>query len=313
MDAFVYRSTSYDPFLNMALENYLFQSIHEGQVVLFFYQNKNSVIIGRNQNPWQQACIKKMEEDKVFLCRRSSGGGAVYQDKGNLNFCFITKKGLPDKKENLQLILFVLEQFNIFAKTNDRHDLLVRDEKEDFKFSGSAFRNTLNRSLHHGTLLIDSHLEKLKYYLNPPKRQWQGHAVSSTPARVVNLKSLNSTINIDCLVDAFASCFFSRYKKKGHVDMIDGDPRKDELFKNYHNKIKSFQWCLGGGPPFTQILINKSPDSPLQCRLDTRGGIVERVQFSQKGSLFDKIAGKIAGRIYCPDEIECLLKRYLTF
>lgn len=57
--------------------------------MLLFYQNNKSVIIGRNQNPWKECRVEKIKENKVDLCRRFSGGGAVYQDMGNLCFSFI--------------------------------------------------------------------------------------------------------------------------------------------------------------------------------------------------------------------------------
>ena len=313
MDVFVYRSSSYDSFLNMALENALFQSIRDGQIFLFLYQNQKSVIIGRNQNPWQQAFITMMERDKVFLCRRSSGGGAVYQDKGNLNFCFIRKNGFFDKKKNLEFILSALKKLHISAQANCRYDLMLRHGKEDFKFSGSAFRQAQNRSLHHGTLLINSDLDKLKYYLNPPKRQWHGHTVSSTPAKVINLKSLNPQISIDAVVDVMASSFFCHHKKKGTVEILNDSRWQSKEFENYHNKIRSFKWCLGGGPPFTQIIKKKWNNSYLKCLLEIRDGMVKRVQFSGKGYICDKVEQLLKGRFYCPDEIEQLLDRHLTF
>jgi lipoate-protein ligase A len=43
-----------------------------------FYKNNKSIIIGRSQNPWKECKLEKLDVDKVDLCRRYSGGGAVY-------------------------------------------------------------------------------------------------------------------------------------------------------------------------------------------------------------------------------------------
>src|ERR1700761_6770012 len=50
--AFVFHSTSTDPYFNLSIEHYLFQNCPAGTRVLFFYVNRPCVVIGRNQNPW---------------------------------------------------------------------------------------------------------------------------------------------------------------------------------------------------------------------------------------------------------------------
>ena len=44
-----------------------------------FTDSKLQVVIGRNQNPWKECHIKKMDDMDVMLARRPTGGGAVYQ------------------------------------------------------------------------------------------------------------------------------------------------------------------------------------------------------------------------------------------
>ena len=82
-------SEIFNPAYNLGLEEYL---IETGDNILYLWQNDNTIVIGRNQNPYKECNIKKIKEDKVNLVRRRSGGGAVYHDMGNLNFTIISKK-----------------------------------------------------------------------------------------------------------------------------------------------------------------------------------------------------------------------------
>ena len=313
MNAFVYQSTSHDPFFNMAIENALLKNIGKHQIFLFLYQNQKSIIIGRNQNPWQQAFLNLMEKDNIILCRRESGGGAVYQDEGNLNFCFISYEKSSDKENNLKLILSSLKRLNISAQMNSRHDLFYRQGKNNFKFSGSAFRQHKNLTLHHGTLLINSDLVKLKLYLTPPTRRWQGNAVLSTPSKVINLKSINQDINVDTVKDCLINSFFNNYKQEKKIEILDEYYLPSKEFKNYYDKIKNTKWRLGGGPPITQIIKKKVNNSYIQCLLEIKRGEVHKVQLLPKRGTSHKVEELLRGRIYHPEEIDQLLNRHLTF
>ena len=80
----VFVSSQTSIYKNLAFERFLYKNKDLTQPVLLFYQNSKSVIIGRNQNPWKECKLEELHKREVDLCRRFSGGGAVYQDLGEL-------------------------------------------------------------------------------------------------------------------------------------------------------------------------------------------------------------------------------------
>lgn len=67
----------------MAVEEFLFH--HFNEPVFHLWQNKPSVIIGLNQSMEAEVNMDFVRQNDIQIVRRFSGGGAVYQDLGNIN------------------------------------------------------------------------------------------------------------------------------------------------------------------------------------------------------------------------------------
>ncbi len=106
-------SDSTDPWFNLAVEDTIFRSMPADQRVLFLWRNADTVVIGRAQNPWRECKTDRMEQDKVKLARRQTGGGAVFHDLGNTNFTFMAGKPEYDKEVSTKIVLAGLQKLGI--------------------------------------------------------------------------------------------------------------------------------------------------------------------------------------------------------
>jgi lipoate---protein ligase len=130
-------SESHDPFFNLAAEEYFLHNRNEDFLILSI--NDPCVIIGKHQVVHREADARFIEEKKIPVIRRISGGGTVFHDRGNLNFAFI-KQSEAGKQVNFRLytqpVLDFLSASGINAVFKDKNDLTI----EGLKISGKIGR-----------------------------------------------------------------------------------------------------------------------------------------------------------------------------
>ena len=102
MNSAILVTNSLDPWWNLAVEEHLLEQIQPDECILYLWQNQNTVVIGKNQNPWKECRIDLLEKEGGKLARRISGGGAVFHDLGNLNFSFLVDREKYDIPNQLE-------------------------------------------------------------------------------------------------------------------------------------------------------------------------------------------------------------------
>lgn len=198
-------------FHNLAYEEFLLANPQAP--ILCMYRNDKTIVIGRNQNPFKEIHIDRMHTDDVQLCRRKSGGGAVYQDLGNTCFSFITpdRSGTDFKARNNSIILRALSALGVDALVSGRNDIIL-DYK---KISGSAYKiqttGSQTISLHHGTMMINVDKDAIFRYLNPNKAKLQSKGIDSVSSRVQNLQEIDPDISHEKFIDAIRKSFYKEY------------------------------------------------------------------------------------------------------
>lgn len=268
----IYTSTGFDPHRNLAIEQYLLEHLHEGQCILYLWQNENTVVIGRNQNPWKECKATLLEQEGGHLARRLSGGGAVFHDLGNLNFTFLVPQNHYDLDRQLEVIQQAVGSLGIPAERSGRNDILSGGRK----FSGNAFYKNGKQAYHHGTLLVDADMEKLNRYLTPSKLKLQAKGVDSVRSRVVNLRELNPKITIERLKSALAEAFSRVYGLPAAV--IGEDEPDAAAVEALTLKNRSWDWLYGQKLPFTMDCQAHFPWGGVQIQLQVESGTIGQVK-----------------------------------
>ena len=178
-----------DVYFNLAMEEYIFEKFKEDEVFMLWI-NEPSVVIGKHQNLIEELNMKYCFENKIKIARRLSGGGTVVHDFGNLNYTYITNttgNTALDFKEFLKPMYNALLNLNIDAHISPRNDFRV----EDKKICGHSEFMRKKRVLHHGCILFDSNLDKLRNALNVNNKKVISKSAKSVKSSVANLKDIS--------------------------------------------------------------------------------------------------------------------------
>lgn len=261
-------SNTTNPAVNLAVEEYLLNALKNNEMILFLWQNENTVVIGRNQNPWKECDYSKLEADGGTLVRRLSGGGAVYHDLGNLNYTFLSMKTENRINENIDIIIDALKTMGIHAEFSGKNDILA----DDLKISGNAYYEENNKLCHHGTLLINANMSKLGNYLLVSKLKLQSKGIDSVKSRVINLKQINADITVENTKKALIKSFFFKFGE-GEVQIMDDDFISDE--KRFIDKYQSWSWNFGSSPEFNISLESRFKWGGFEMNLLVNDGMIK--------------------------------------
>ena len=316
----IYLSKSDDPIFNLSFEHFLLQSTHVESTVLFLYINKPCIVIGRNQNPWLETNLgglpsfhglglhndgAGLSKDGIEVVRRRSGGGTVFHDHGNVNFSIICPPHAFTRDKHAEMVVRAIRPHSPRARVNERHDIVLdtgdhlppgqRPDQDKthrlpyepgtpLKVSGSAYKLTRTRALHHGTCLVNSrNVGRISSLLRSPLAPFvKARGVESVRSAVGNVFSLEDAeadqifkrivIQQFCHEYGIRAPISERLLDPSHTDqlwtfesgvygVLGGELGESERIKSSMQEMRSAEWLYGQTPQFTFSTFS-TPEDP---------------------------------------------------
>ena len=360
------QNNSRDPYFNLALEEFFLTRFAvdendgrdrsnpqpsndlEFEPILLLWQNEPTVVVGGRQNTLEEIDLAFIEERKINVVRRTTGGGAVYHDLGNLNYSFIVPNAarlapstrssanernfndLPSSPQGRvftlsdsfrllsQPVVDVLRSWNLPAELSGRNDITV----DGRKVSGSAQARKNGRTLHHGTLLFDSNLDDVAAALRVDPEKFRSKAVASVRSRVANIVEFLPENERSGVIERFKAELLARLQKTQRV--VAKEVQESELAqiqKLRDEKYATWDWNFGASPRFQFRSSRRFDWGKFELAFDVARGRIERAQIFGDFFALDDLSPLLTRLVGTPFERgallanvpETLLRRSLPF
>ena len=286
-----------NPFFNHGAEEYLMNNFDEEIFMLWI--NKPSILIGRNQNTLSEINLDYIKKNNILVVRRLSGGGAVYNDLGNINFSFITYRNSSDTQgkngfEKFALpVINALQALGINAVFTGRNDITIGNKK----ISGNAQCFQKDKLLHHGTLLYNCDMSKLSLALKSKPVKFSDKSIKSVGARVTNIA--------DHMKEEMTLFEFKEYLKSYVIETHNiqriyefNDKDLEEINKIARERFETWEWNYGKSPNYRYINSVKYSSGVVEYHLNVEKGQIVSISiygdfFGEKNirELEDKLIG----------------------
>ena len=287
---FYLESPSRDPYFNLALEEYVFERMDKSKSYFMLWQNDNTIVVGKYQNTAEEIDQAYVDAHGIRVARRLSGGGAVYHDKGNLNFTFIVDQadapGL-NFKIFVEPVIQALARFGVHAAFTGRNDLTI----DGMKFSGNAQYARRGRLLHHGCIMLDSNLTSVADALRVKEAKFDSKAVKSVRSRVTTINAhAPAPISMEDFKGALKECAMASGALEPYT-LTEEDLAAVRKLRN--EKYATWAWNYGCSPAYDMRREMKFPAGLVTAHLSAEGGKIKAVRFY--GDFFGGELGELEG------------------
>lgn len=280
-------SHSNDPYYNLSFEEYIFRNLPlEEEEYVYLWINSPAIIIGRNQNAYAEINEEYVKEHNLKVCRRITGGGAVYHDLGNLNFSFVTKTKGHDRIDFKQYyipIVNALKAIGIDAELSGRNDITIDGKK----CIGSSQSVDNHRVLSNGCILFNVQLEGLSKALNPRKEKFESKGVKSVRSRVTNIAPYleNKNLSTEDFKNILQNEIFKLFGEEPE-EYVLSEEELQGVKEIYNTRFSLESWNYGKKPVGEVKQYKKFPAGFIELAYDLNNGKIRNLHIN--GDFFGK-------------------------
>lgn len=279
---------THDPYFNIATEEYLLKHSNDDYIIL--YRNTPSVIVGKHQNTMAELNHSFINNKEIPVIRRLSGGGTVFHDLGNVNFCFIVngrEGNLVDFKRFTTPIIEFLNGLGLNAYRGEKNDIRIGA----YKVSGNAEHVHKNRVMHHGTLLYSANLLWLEQAIKSNEESYTDRAIRSNRSQTINIAEL---LPHPLPVEAFEKALLEFLTEYHFATPFQLDSSSKKIISTLAStKYSDWNWNYGYNANY-YFRVNLDVDILI---LKVINGIIEHVDIQQNSTEWvNKLAKLLVGK-----------------
>lgn len=265
-----------DPYFNLALEEYVFERLDRSQSYFILWQNENTVVVGKYQNTAEEVNQEYIDKNGTRVVRRLSGGGAVYHDKGNLNFTFILDQNEVadfNFKVFVVPVINALRRLGVEAEFNGRNDITING----MKFSGNSQYAKGGRVLHHGCIMLDSNLDVVTDVLKVKDAKFESKSAKSVRSRVT---TINAQAPAPITMERFKQVLREEIFQSGQPEeLVLTEEQLSEIRRLRDSKYTTWEWNYGASPVYNMRKEKKFSSGLITLCVQVEGGCIEAIRF----------------------------------
>ncbi|MFA9414487.1 MULTISPECIES: lipoate--protein ligase [unclassified Streptococcus] len=299
----------------MAMQVYVQQHIFLDEDILFPYFCDPHVQIGKYQNAAAEVNQDYIDKHQLPIVRRDTGGGAIYIDRGAVNFCYLTSDMslFGDFKRAYEPAITALKSLGVFlVEQRGRNDLVI----EGKKVSGSAMTITNNRIYGGYSLLLDADHEAMAQVLNPNRKKMASKGIASVRSRVGTIREYLAEEYQRVTADEFKDLMICRLMGIDEVSQAKRYVLTDEdwaaIDRLVAEKYQNWEWTFGNSPQYSYQRDGRFACGTIEIHLEIEKSRIASCKiygdFFGKGDIAEVEAALLGTRMIA-EEVEAVLDK----